>query len=311
MDLFGYSEKTYNKNSENFKSQLQNIYNTLNMRGIYDVGVGNAITNVMNQFDMIDFPSGKNRKEQKAVDDYIGRLIGKLQVSAQQKNVAKFVIEAKMLSDIIIDSRSCGKLLRTEKELQSIEILNDCLGELNQAGVEKENIKNRKNEILKECKRLDSLGANTKIIPLKNEYIQLEQREKAIEMKENELAKTYEYNCKALAKAEDRQFYNNLGKGNFVAMNPQAVGKLINEIDNAIEKNNEAVNTGNTLIDEFDSKYAMGAGMTSSTSSFDAAFEHAKAEDAMNDIGNAKYSPSEHSNTQSSSFDAAFKNFQG
>ena len=310
MGLFGYNASDYNKNTEIFKQQLQNIYSNLSRRGINSVEVGNALVSIIQVLDWFSYPKGKNSKEQKAVDDYIVTLINKIEVSAQQKNGAKLVLQAKMLNEIVNDSRSLGRLSRSPEDLNATEILNDCLGELNQVGEEKENIKRKKIEILQECKRLDAMGAGNKIAPLKNEYMQLESKEKTLARKENELSKTYQYNCDALANAADRDFYKNLGAGNFIAVSPQNVGKLVNEISTAIEKNNAAVSTGMDILNDFDKDYKASAGSLSSTSSFESDFAQLMSDDAMKNVDGSSYTPGE-SSSSVDAFDAAFKNFNG
>ena len=311
MGLFGYNEKDYNRNTEIFKVQLQGVYDNLLKRGVDNFEVGNAIVAIINTLDWFEFPKGQDGKKQKSVDEYIASLITKISVSAQQRNTAKLVLQAKMLSEMILDGRSLGSLPRSPEDLKAHEILNDCLGELNQIGEEKEKLKQRKTDILKECKRLDSVGASHQIAPLKNEYMMLESKEKTIARKENELSKTYQYNCDALANADDREFYRDLGQGNFIAMSPQNVGKMVKEISVAIEKNNQAVKAGIDILDEFDKDYKASAGSNSSHSSFEADFENMKAGDTMNDVNGASYNPGASSDTSSDAFDQAFKNFQG
>ena len=154
------------------------------------------------------------------------------------------------------------------------------------------------------------MGAAHEIAPLKNEYMMLESKEKTIARKENELSNTYQYNCDALANAADRDFYKNLGAGNFVAMSPKEVGKLVTEISTAIEKNNTQVTAGMDILSDFDKEYKANAGNVSSSSSFESDFETMMAGDAMNGVNGATYTPKETS-ANTDAFDQAFKNFQG
>lgn len=312
MGLFGYNAKDYNKNSEIFKGELQQIYQNLAMRGINEPEVGNALTSIINMFDWFSsYPSSRDAdsKQQKAIDEYIAKIISDIRTSAQQRNSAKLVLQAKMLNELICDARSNGRLHRSMEDLKAREVLNACLGELNQVGVQKEEFKRRKQAILAEAKRLEALGAPEKIVPLKNEYMQIESKEKTLARKENELSKTYQYNCDALANAEDRGFYKELGAGNFVAMSPQQVGKLVQEIGGAIEKNNEAVTSGMDILKDFEDSYMSSAGSISSSSSFESDFESSKLGDTMNSVNGATYTPGVTTENSSSSFDQAFKNF--
>ena len=304
--LFGYNERTYDKNTGLYKQRLNSLYDNLTKRNLNTFEVGNAITSVISVLDWYEFPSGQDPRNQKMVDDYLSELIGKIEMSAQQQNTAKLVLQLKMLNELIGNSRSYGKLSRTPADLHAQEILNDCLGELNQVGYQKEQIRVEKERILDECELLDKMGEKHKIPPLKNQYMQLESKEKTLARKENELSKTYQYNCDALANAEDRDFYAKLGAGGFVAVSPKEVGKLVQEISTAIDKNNAAVMTGMDILNDFDKDYKANAGSLSSNSDFESALENRKAKGAMNNINGANYTPQETAGVDS--FEEALRN---
>ena len=308
--LLGYNSK-YKKNTELFKEQLHGIHTNMQKRGIYNPSLGKAITSIIDVLDIFPCPKVKDTKSQQAVDEYISSLIQKLNVSAQQKNFAKAVLQARMINDLVNDSRSNGRFARSIDDLKAAEILNDCLGELNQVGEEKENINIRMKEILRECKRLQEMGLAPQITPLKNEYMQLESKLGAIGRKENELSKTYQYNCEAIANTEDRDFYKNLGAGNFMAMRPENLGKVLNEISSNIEINNSRVESGMDLLGEFKSNYNANAGQLSSSSSFEANFEQMMAGDTMNNINSANFVPGQSQEAQVDDFESKFKNFNG
>lgn len=311
MGLFGYSEKDYNKNTQIFTDKLEDIRANLRSRGMSNPAVSSAISSMVKVLGYFSYPKDGDAKSKKEIDTYIGRLLENIQNTAQQKNYAKLVLQINTLNDVVSDCRSIGKFDRSAEDLKSREILDECLGELNQVGVDKAEIAQRKKEILEECKRLDAMGASTQIAPLKNEYIRLESREKAIARKENELNKTYKYNCDALANVEDAGFYNELGKGNFIAIGPQQLEKTITKITQSIEINNNRLDQGNEVLNNFENLYKENyAGSESATSSFDAAFEQIKAQDAMNDVNNSSFSASS-SEAQSSSFDDEFKKLLG
>ena len=308
MALLGYNEKDYNKNTRIFTDKLENIRSNLRSRGMSNPAVSSAISSMVNVLGHFQYSHGDS-KQQKAVDAYISHLLGNIEITAQQKNYAKLVLQLNTLNDVVADCRSLGKFDRSADGLKYREILDECLGELNQVGVQKANMAQRKRDILEECKRLDAMGASSQIAPLKNEYIQIESREKAIARKENELNKTYKYNCDALATIEDAGFYEELGKGNFIAVGPQELEKTINKITQSIEINNSKLNQGTEALQNFDNLYKNEyAGTDSATSSFDAAFEQAKMQDAMNDVNNSNFTASSHGE-QTSSFDAEFKKF--
>ena len=306
MALFGYNEKDYNKNTQIFTDKLEAIRQNLRSRGVSSPAVSSAISSMVNALGHFEYTKDGDSKQKKEVDAYIASLLDKLTSTAQQKNTAKLVLQLNTLNDVVTDCRSMGKFDRSPEDLKSREILDECLGELNQVGVDKAEIAQRKQAILEECKQLDAMGRTTEIAPLKNEYIRLESREKAIARKENELNKTYKYNCDALANVEDAGFYNELGKGNFIAVGPQQLEKTINKITQSIEINNSKLDQGNDILNNFDNLYKENyAGADVATSSFDAAFAQAKAQDAMNDVSNSPFTAS--APEQSSSFDDEFK----
>ena len=308
MALFGYNKNDYDKNTQIFINRLGAIRQNLISRGASNAEVGRAISSMESALGRFEYSKDGDSKQKKLVDAYISQLLDKLQNTAQQKNTAKLVLQLNTLSDVVVDCRSLGKLDRSPEDLKAREILDECLGELNQVGVDKAEIAKRKQDILEECKKLDAMGRATEIAPLKNEYIRLESREKAIARKENELNKTYKYNCDALANVEDAGFYNELGKGNFIAIGPQQLEKTITKITQSIEINNNKLDQGNDVLKNFESNYnANYAGSDVATSSFDAAFEQAKAQDAMNDVNNSSFTnPAQSSSLSDDDFKKLF-----
>lgn len=313
MGLFGYNEKTYNKNSIIFKDQLQRIYENLDLRGVKDPETKVALASVITMLDFHAFRMiiDAKPKQLQAVDDYIPKLIAQMNVSAQQRNTAKLVLQINMLNDLINDGRACGSLPCSLEDLQAKEKLNDNLGELNQTGTQIALLEQRKEELLKERARLEAIGANEQISKLRNEYMQIEANQGALKRKENELAKTYEYNCKALANQKDLDFYRSLAAGNFLAVNPQNLHKTLQEISKAITINNERVQNGLTEIKDFEAEYGAGAGDVSSSSGFDEDYGNMKAKEAMSAVNDATYTPGAASREELDGFDRDFKKFQG
>ena len=151
MGLFGYNEKDYRKNTDLFKSRLENLMMNTMERGVSNAGVGKCISNLMIMLDKL--PYNKGGKELQKVDQEIDKIITAMENDAMKKRMSGVLMRADLLHRELDESRRFGKNAFTDAERQAEGTRADALGHIHDA-------LNRQGEVEKRKKQLIEAAAN-------------------------------------------------------------------------------------------------------------------------------------------------------
>ena len=185
MRLFGYNEKTYNKNSERFKQRLQNIMYNANDRGADTFKLGKSLSRISILIDRL--PYNSTGKEYEAVDAVIDDILSKMEDDVREKRMSSIVVRANLLYEELDKGRRDGKHAFSPDMRQAEHSKAEALGHIHDG-------LNRLAEIEVEQNRLVKLGANandSERIKLELEYNELETEKQAITTNNNMWMSTY------------------------------------------------------------------------------------------------------------------------
>ena len=278
MGLFGYNEKDYNKNSELFKSRLQNIMDGIMDRGLNGLGVGKCITNLMFMIDRIKFCKGKDLQR---VDQEIEKLISAMESDAMKKRVSSIIMRADLLCRELDESRRYGKNAFTDAERQAENARADSLGHIHDA-------LNELDAIAKKQKQLIDAAANAS----DSQQQKLELEYNALEQKKNSLNQTVKmwtsrYNT-ATEVISARETAGQIGELELTQVGDlksfeKEMAQATQRLEKQIAIDSEFHSTSSEATSGFNE--ILGTGAVNQSSGFNAAVEDRRKEKAMEDAG--------------------------
>lgn len=191
----GYSEKTYTKNTEDYKNRL---YNMMMETMGYD-GVGKVLNAAMMALSKNSgFPRGADKKAVEAIDARIERLLGQLNEDLQQKSQAKLAAHAGMILSAISDARNFGKDLRDPQQIDAEEKMVETYARIEDILRRKEAIQQQMDEIYRKCQKLDENSAEFQMLEI--QYTKCEQDIEELDVNLQLYKSQYE-NCAAILNA--------------------------------------------------------------------------------------------------------------
>lgn len=278
MGLFGYNEKDYNKNSELFKSRLQNIMENVMDRGLNSLGVGKCITNLMFLIDRIKYCKGKDLQR---VDQEIDKLITAMEGDAMKKRISSILMRADLLCRELDESRRFGRNAFTDAERQAENARADSLGHIHDA-------LNELDAIAKKQKQLIDAAAGASDSQQQKyelEYNMLEQKKNSLNQTVKMWTSRYNTATEVIAARETAGQIGELEATqvgdlkSFEKEMAQASQRLEKQIaiDGAFD---EAASGATNSFNEI-----LGTGAVNKSSGFNAAVEDRRNEKAMEDAG--------------------------
>lgn len=307
MNIFGYNEKEYKKNTELFKARITNLYSNLTMRGIKTVQAGNMLTSLIGVLDSFDYTKGSDGKVMRSIDQRIATIISRMEADAASKNVPKLILHAKILCDVISDSRSGGIEAKGDDYYENEEKMADCLGEIKNLNARKAEIAREKSRIMLERKRLEAIGATEEIADLRIEYNDLDAEDKTHDMTIHSLREEYNTNRQILLRKKQSTIFDDLASDKYSVMNEKDVDKMLDKMAENVEKHNEKLASKKKRLNDFEKEYASTIGSQTSSSAFDSDYEAEKAREAEEKVNGANFGAA----TQKSAFDADFEKMNG
>ena len=166
----GYSEKTYAKNTEDYKNRL---YNMMSEAMGYE-GVGKVLNAAMMALSKnAGFPAGADKKAVEAIDARIDKLLGLLNEDLQQKSQAKLAAHAGMILSAISDARNFGKDLRDAQQIDAEEKMVETYARIEDILRRKEAIQQKMDDIYRRCQKVDENSAEFQMLEI--QYTKCEQ----------------------------------------------------------------------------------------------------------------------------------------
>jgi hypothetical protein len=151
MRLFGYTERTFEKNTKAFKRELEIIIDICSanpkiQNRIYSRLIGILeISEVLN--DSVTYHRGRGR-DYKAIDAEIEKLLRDMRDDAVEKNIVALTILSDLLRRVISNDRSDGTLTHTEEKIEAYHYLADALQQMYDLSAKLEDIRNEQAKIL-------------------------------------------------------------------------------------------------------------------------------------------------------------------
>jgi hypothetical protein len=173
MGLFGYNQKTYQKNTAAFKDDILALMNKCT-----DRQSGRLLNQILMALDDNEFPENANKKEIAAVDERIEKLIATMKMECTAGKYYLMSAHASMLFDAINSSRALGKEVFSEKELTAQEGIVGARSALRETIARKAEVAALKESILSKAKTTEDkvLLANYEI-----DYNDLDAEEETLE----------------------------------------------------------------------------------------------------------------------------------
>lgn len=280
MGLFGYNEKDYNKNSEIFKSRLQNIMDGLMDRDLNALGVGKCLTSLTMLIDRIKYCKGKDMER---VDQEISKLLDAMESDAMKKRVSSILMRAEVLRRELDESRRYGKNAFNDAERQAENTRAESLGHIHDALDQLDAIEKKQKKLID----MAASASDSQQQKLELEYNALEQQKKSLNQQVKMWTSRYNTATEVIAA---RQTAGSIGElemaqvGNlkeFEKEMAKASKKLEEQI--AIDGGfHEVAGDATSGFDEI-----LGGGAVNQSSGFFAAVEDRRNEKAMEDAGPA------------------------
>ncbi len=228
MGIFGYNAKDYEKNSAEFKNSIARLQRDCGGQ----MEIGSMLNKVLMEIDKNEYPHKANGKVLQAIDERIRGLISTMQTDIQRKEMAQCSQHAQMLLSAVRDSRKYGKEQSSREELESQEIMAQCLGSLNGFYDEKLDIEQKKKELIKEGQRATSQAVAAKI---KLQFDKFSIREREVDGQIVKLTERYNRNLELVQKmkrVEEAARYQKLS----VVANPADFSKKVAAMNRIYEQ---------------------------------------------------------------------------
>lgn len=278
--LFGYNEKNYKKNSEDFKQRLENIALNAADRGVNTFGINKALAQLMILVDKL--PYKKNGPEYEKVDQVINDILDKMEDDVRQKRMASVVVRADLLYRELDEGRRFGKNAFADDVRLAEHGKAEALGRIH---TELE----RQERIVMEQERVLDLAAKANEVERQKYRLQYN----ALETQKNETARNinmwqtkYDLALKALeAKGLSGQLtdFESTKIVDRKALEKE-ISDMTNRLDKAITETNESGEIIDTGLGDIDT---ILGGAKTVNSAFDSLVEDKKRQNLMNDMGSA------------------------
>ena len=298
MGLFGYNEKDYNKQSEDFKSRLQNIMENTYDRGVDNFGVGKVIGGLMIMIDKIKY--NKAGKDHKVVDQIISDLLTKMEEDAMNKRFSSLISRADNLRKELDQSRRYGKNAFTADERQAEDTMAKARGGIYDALNQLGEIEKKKAALIERASKVGDAERQK----IKVDYNALDAT--AQRLNREVAAWTSRYNTAV-------QVVNTRALGGLASelesaqvCDARAFEKEMADIANSLEKQMGLDATINEGVTDFNSSVDSALGTSNQgSSSFDALVEDAKNERIKQEAGPFSVSSSSGTSVANDPFEMA------
>lgn len=263
MALFGfggYNEKTYAKNTDDYKNRL---YDLMMETSGYE-GVGKVLNAAMMALGKNNgMPKGADKKAVEAIDARIERLLGQLTDDIQQKSRAKLTAHAGMILNAIADARNFGKDLRDPQQIDAEEKMVETYARIEDVLRRKEAIQQQMDEIYRKCQKVDENSAEFQLLEV--QYTKLEQDIEELDVN-LQLYKSQYDNCASILNAmAESKIYDDFNELDI--MKPADFAKLTdNNARRQADRVNKIAEIGN-LAEERRNERRAAAGSVGSTRS--------------------------------------------
>lgn len=126
-----YNENTFNANSDNFKSRLQELHHkAIKVPGAGDTDIGRTLARMGQLVDQYKYKSSFNPEQIKAVDERIARVLDRMEESVHDDNLPALASFAEVLFKALKDARQQGKEKYPEDCLKAYEVNAESTGEM-------------------------------------------------------------------------------------------------------------------------------------------------------------------------------------
>lgn len=244
--LGGYNEKTFVKNTDNYKNRLYDMM----METMGYEGVGKVLNTAMMALTKIDsMPKGADKKVVEAIDARIEKLLNQLNDDLQQKSQAKLSAHANMLLSAIADSRNYGKEKSSPQVLDAEEKMAETYANIDNILQQKDAIQQQMDEIYRKCQKVDE--SSSEFQRLEFQYSQLETQMQTLDVN-LQLFKTQYDNCASILNVfHDGEVYATLD--NLDVMKPAEFSKLADmnsrRLADRVSKQEAIINIGKEYQD--------------------------------------------------------------
>ncbi len=303
MRLFGYNEKTYSKNSEDFKRRLEGIMFNAADRGVNNFGINKSLSQLMILIDRL--PYDKTGKDYEGIDGIINDILGKMEDDVRQKRMASVVVRADLLYRELDEGRRYGKSAFNEKERDAEHGKAEALGRIHSE-------LDRQEKIVQEQEKVLDLAAKANDVERQKyrlRYNALEAEKKETVRNINMWQSKYDL---ALEVIGARNTASQLGAFESTKITSlkdfeREMSDVTNRLERAIGETNDIMNVAKGAIGDMDS---ILGGAATTDSAFDSLVEDKKRANIMNNMGNASAQGTNNAAEDNDPFSLAMKKNQ-
>lgn len=279
MRLFGgYNEKTYNKNSEDFKRRLENIMLNATDRGVNNFGINKSLARLMVMIDRLPFD--KSGKDYEAIDGIINDILGKMEDDVRQKRMASVVVRADLLYRELDEGRRYGKSAFTDKERDAEHGKAEALGRIHSE-------LDRQDKIVKEQEQVLELAAKANEVERQKyrlKYNALEAEKKETARNINMWQSKYDLALEVIGARNTASQLDAFEATKITNLKDfeKEMSDVTRRLEKAIDETNDIMNVAKTSIGDMDS---ILGGAATTDSAFDSLVEDKKRQNLMNEMG--------------------------
>jgi hypothetical protein len=280
MKLFGYNEKNYKKNSEDFKGRLESIMLNSVGRGVNNFGINKALTRLMVLIDTL--PYYKDGKDYEKIDSIINEILGKMEDDVREKRMASVVVRADLLYRELDEGRRYGKSAFNDKERDAEHGKAEALGRIHSELERQERIVKEQEFVLDQAAKVSDVERQK----YRLKYNSLEAEKKETERLINMWQTKYDL---ALEVIGARNTASQLGAFESTKIAnlkdfEKEMSDVTNRLDKAITETTEMMGVAKGAIGDMNT---ILGGAATTDSAFDSLVEDKKNANLMKDMGSA------------------------
>ncbi len=278
--FFGYNEKEYKKNSENFKKRIEDIMYNAADRGVSTFGIGKSLTNLMRMID--NLPYNKRGKDYDAIDSEIDKILTAMENDVRQKRMASVVARADLLYRELDEGRRYGKNAFTPEERRAEASKAEALGHIHDQLNRQEQIDIRQKKIIE----LAAKASDAEQQKFRLEYNALEQEKQATVRNINMWTSTYNTAIKVIGARNTASQLDAFEATKVCDLQAfeREMAEATRRLERGIEENVAISDVVDNSVGDMDSILGGAANMSSG---FDQLVEDKKNQNLMGDMGGA------------------------